>query len=882
VRPLLPLALLLLVAAGCDRPSVVDTAPGVSHGFAEHRASVLQDLAYEVTFDIPSVADSAVTGVVTVHFILRDAGGPLVLDFRAPADHVREVRLDGEPVAYTLVPDHIVIPAAALSAGEHRVTAAFRSTDAALNRNEEFLYALFVPDRASTAFPVFEQPDLKARFTVRLTVPAAWQALSNGALVTRDSADAARHVLTFAETRPISTYLLSFAAGMLQAERAERDGRAFTMYHRETDSAKVARNRDAIFDLHATALRWLEDYTGIAYPFGKFDFLAVPAFQFGGMEHPGAIWYRAGGLFLDETATRNQELGRASLIAHETAHMWFGDLVTMRWFDDVWMKEVFANFMAARIAGPSFPDLDLRLRFFQAHHPTAYGVDRTPGANPIRQELGNLREAGSLYGGIIYQKAPIVMRQLEALVGEATFREGLRRYLDRFRFANATWPELIAILDDLSEEDLTAWSRVWVEEPGRPTITARWQDTALVLVQEDGWNALTAAAPGGAPGTAPGNAPGGAPAARALRWPQAVSVAIGVGDSVVVVRGELRDGTASIPLPPGIERAEFVLGGVDGVSYGRFRLDSASRAALPARVNRLREPLHRAVAWQALHEEMLDGVLPPRVLIEAALEALQLEREELVVLQVLGLLRGTYWRFLPEQERRALAPRLERALWEALARAPTPGRKGACFSALVSVTLTDDGIRRLERIWRKDETPRGLPLAEPQYIGLAEALAVRGVPNADAILEAQAARISDPDRAARFAFVRPALSASRSERQAMFQGMAAVEQRRRESWVLDAVGLMNHPLRAAEALPDLRAGLDLVEEIQRTGDIFFPLRWMHALLDGHQSAAAARVVARFLEEHPAYPPRLRGKMLQAADDLFRAARIVEGWDGTVR
>ena len=127
------------------------------------------------------------------------------------------------------------------------------------------------------------------------------------------------------------------------------------MFHRETDAAKVARNREAIFDLHAAALDWLEKYTAIPYPFGKFDFLLVPAFQFGGMEHPGAIFYNANGLLLDESATQDQMLGRASVIAHETAHMWFGDLVTMQWFNDVWMKEVFANYMAAKIVNPAFP-----------------------------------------------------------------------------------------------------------------------------------------------------------------------------------------------------------------------------------------------------------------------------------------------------------------------------------------------------------------------------------------------------------------------------------------------------------------------------------------------------------------------------------------------
>ena len=135
------------------------------------------------------------------------------------------------------------------------------------------------------------------------------------------------------------------------------------------------------------------------------------------MEHPGSVFYNANSMLLDESATQNQFLGRASLISHETSHMWFGDLVTMKWFNDVWMKEVFANFMAAKIVNPSFPEVNHELRFLLQHYPAAYDVDRTEGANPIRQDLANLNEAGSLYGAIIYQKAPIVMRQLELLVG---------------------------------------------------------------------------------------------------------------------------------------------------------------------------------------------------------------------------------------------------------------------------------------------------------------------------------------------------------------------------------------------------------------------------------------------------------------------------------
>ena len=264
--------------------------------------------------------------------------------------------------------------------------------DDALNRNDEFLYTLFVPARARLTFPCFDQPDLKARYRLTLITPEGWQAVANGAEVARTTSTGTV-TTTFQETAPLPTYLFAFVAGKFSVETAQRDGRTLRLFHRETDAAKVARNRDALFDLHARALDWLEDYTDIKYPWGKFDVVLIPSFQFGGMEHAGAILYNAANLMLDESATQNQLLERASVIAHETAHMWFGDLVTMRWFNDVWMKEVFANFMAAKIVNPSFPQVNHELRFLLAHYPSAYQVDRTAGTNAIRQELGQPRRS---------------------------------------------------------------------------------------------------------------------------------------------------------------------------------------------------------------------------------------------------------------------------------------------------------------------------------------------------------------------------------------------------------------------------------------------------------------------------------------------------------
>src|SRR5688500_19594348 len=466
---------LLLVPGAVAFAQTMRPESGVALEVATARAANVSDLRYELSLSIPETLTAPLTGTTTIRFTLKDASKPLVIDFETSREHVKSVTANGRTADFSYVNGHIVLPPASQTRGANAITIAFNAGDASLNRNSDFLYALFVPARARLALPVFDQPDLKGRWTLTLNHPAKWQSAANGAELSR-TASGDRVTVTFVETQPLPTYLVAFIAGEFKIETAERNGRTYRMFHREFDAAKVARNRDAIFDLHAAALEYLEAYTTIPYAFGKFDFVAIPAFQFGGMEHAGKILYNASGLLLDESATQNQLLGRASVIAHETAHMWFGDLVTMRWFNDVWMKEVFANFMAAKIVNPSFPTVNHDLRFLLSHYPAAYEVDRTPGANPIRQVLENLNEAGSMYGAIIHQKAPIVMRHLEALLGNDNFRDGLREYLKAHAFGNATWADLIEVLDRRTPIDLRQWSHAWVDQPGRPII-----DTQLTI-----------------------------------------------------------------------------------------------------------------------------------------------------------------------------------------------------------------------------------------------------------------------------------------------------------------------------------------------------------------------------------------------------------------
>ncbi len=845
-------------------------AAGVPLEIAEHRAATISDLRYNLALRVPPALAEPITGTTRITFDLQNNTAPLVLDFETSPDHVKAVKANDAPVAFQYVNGHIVLPATALKVGRNAIEIDFIAGNDPLNRRADFLYALFVPARARQAIPVFDQPDLKARWTLQLSYPAQWQAASNGAELTGPALPAAKSPVdpdpkspapgmtssTFAETEPLSTYLFSFVVGDFKVETAVRNNRTFRMFHRETDAAKVARNKDAIFDLHATALASMEKYTGIPYAFGKFDLVLIPAFQFGGMEHAGKILYNASGLLLDESATQNQLLDRASVIAHETAHMWFGDLVTMRWFNDVWMKEVFANFMAAKIVNPSFPDVNHDLHFLLAHYPGAYAVDRTPGANPIRQPLANLNEAGSLYGAIIYQKAPVIMRHLEAVLGEESFRDGLREYLEAHKFGNATWSDLITVLDARTPADLKAWSRVWVEQPGRPVITtelatAAGKITRLTFTQRD-------------------------PGQRGLSWPQQLRVVLGYADGPKTIRVALEGGRTDVTEAAGLPAPQYVLPTGEGWAYGGFELDKASLNYLSAALPAIADPLTRGSAWVTLWDALLVGTLPAATFLNLTATALPQEADEQLTARVLSYASEAWWHFVPDAERLRRAPAFEQLLREGLTKASTPSQKAAWFATLHNVALTPDTVEWLRQVWAKQATVEGLPLAEADYSALALELAVREVTGWKEILAEQLARIENPDRKGRFAFVMPALSADPAEREAWFKSLADVKNRRREPWVLEGLDYLHHPLRARASTGYVAPSLDLLWDIQKTGDIFFPKHWLDATLGGHNSPEVAAIVRQFLAALPPnYPERLKAITLQSADDLFRAEAILK-------
>ena len=350
---------------------------GISLELAQLRKQEIKDLKYGLSFSIPEQKQEAVEGEARIQFFLQRPQ-EIILDFRENADKIKEVSVNGKPCPYRFLNEHIILPESASQKGENEVHIRFTAGDQSLNRNDEYLYTLLVPDRARTVFPCFEQPNLKAEFTLCLEVPEEWEAVSNTSIQTESIINGKKHI-TFLPTEPLSTYLFSFVAGKLKKVEYADGERILTAYHRETDPKKVAQ-LDIIFQQVTSSLHWLEDYTDIPYPFAKYSFIILPGFQYGGMEHTGATLYNDTRMFLSEHPTLDEELARAKLIAHETAHMWFGDYVTMDWFNDVWTKEVFANYFAACITEPLFPSVNHSLNWIKTYTAASLAEDRTSGS----------------------------------------------------------------------------------------------------------------------------------------------------------------------------------------------------------------------------------------------------------------------------------------------------------------------------------------------------------------------------------------------------------------------------------------------------------------------------------------------------------------------
>ncbi|KKB51713.1 hypothetical protein HMPREF1212_02444 [Parabacteroides sp. HGS0025] len=830
----------LLTACGTQQRDALLQEAGVSRELAQFRKEHFGQVKYNLFFSIPETKREPVKGNAEIQLSLKKKQ-PIIIDFRGEASQVALVLLNGQPVPYEVKNEHILIPADRSIVGVNKITVDFIPADQSLNRRDEFLYTLLVPDRARTAFPCFDQPDMKSLFTLSLEVPGEWQAVSNGAVESTDTTSVpGRKIISFKETEPLSTYLFAFTAGKFVRETYNRDGREISLYHRETDPKKKAQCPEIaseVFD----ALTWLEDYTDVPYPFAKYDLIILPGFQFGGMEHTGATFYTDRRMFLNENPTLNEQLSRSALIAHETAHMWFGDYVTMQWFDDVWTKEVFANYFASQIVAPLYPNVNHALNFMQDYIPPAYAEDRTAGANPIKQDLDNLRNAGLVYGNIIYDKSPVVLEMLIKKMGKEPFRKGIQEYLKTYAYGNATWDGLIEILDKQTDDDLATWSHIWVNEKGMPEITSSIVGDSLVVTQTDPFN-------------------------RGLHWPQDLSYLIvpktGEPEEISVSFGRNSDFTREkLKIHP--EEGCFIIPNIDGKGYGFFRLNEADARACAAYLPGCDNELLRGSILITLYENLLNQAITPDFFMETMLNYLPQENNSLLFSAALGYI-GNCQRLYPTE-----TELLEKTLWQIVTTSSVPQHRLQAFRSYRSLAKSPEAIATLYNIWKKEQAPAGCSLSENDYINLSYTLALCLPEQADDIVGIQQSRITNPDRKREYAFISPSVSPHKEVRDSVFASLLIADNRRVEPWASAALANLNHHSRQKEAIAYIRPALEAMQEVQRTGDIFFPTAWVRALLSGHTSPEARAEVDAFFAANQDYPKMLANKIRQQADHLYR-------------
>jgi aminopeptidase N len=842
------------------------TVPGVSAALAARRRVQIADVRYDLGIDVTRRDTAA--GRVAVTFTSK-VPGDVVLDFRGLAvDSLVVNGLTKDVSSARWNGAHLVIDSTLILSGQNRVEIGFRSpiapAGASIIRthdatdNSDYLYTLLVPSDANLLFPCFDQPDLKARVTLTLITPAGWNALANGERFTKVTTGAA--VLhRFAETKPLSTYLIAFAAGPWKVETRQlpiSEGSAavpVSMFTRAS-RAKEAES-DSLIQMNARALRWLGTWFGVPYAFDKYEFLLAPAFPFGGMEHPGAVFYNEESFIYRERPTTTQLLGRQATTFHEVAHQWFGDYFTMRWFDDLWLKEGFATYMAAKMQADLTPQANAWKTFYLRNKPIAYGTDATAGTTPVWQELGNLDQAKSNYGPIVYNKAPGILRQLDYLVGDAAFKQGVQRFLRDHAYGNATWRELLASIGSAAGRDLTSWGAQWILRPGMPIVEQKLivrngKIASLTLTQRPAQPSVSGAGP----------------------WPIKMQVLLAYADGrterlPVEIRTTSLEVTAARDRPA----PAFVFANDGDYGYALVLPDSASVTWLEHHIGTVRDDFLRAMLWGSLWDLVREARLAPERFAALALREIPREADEQLSGALVGRLGTALTRYASAAVRDSMLPRVDAMLLAGAGdTSRVYGTRKNFLDASIGLARSDSALRRISR-WLDGDSAMGLPLRAPTRWAIVTRLVSRGTGDSEVRLAAETRRDST-NEGRRLAFVANAARPVAANKQVMFTRWFA-DSSLNEEWVTSSLRSFNDPEHAGLTRRFLEPSLDTLPWIQKNRRIFFLGSWLGAVFGGQASAESLKAIDIWLSSRPSLPADLRQKILQSRDELERTVAI---------
>jgi aminopeptidase N len=567
--------------------------PGtVTASEAAGRAEMVSAVRYTVALDLTRGPESFGCRA-TIRF--HSSGGSTFLDY---AGTLERAECNGAPLR-TDRDGRVFLP---VREGENIVvldgTASYSRVGAGLHRFQDpvdgqvYVHTTFEPFDAHRVYPCFDQPDIKASWELSVTVPDEWLVVSNTDLIgPRTPAGAGRMRWTFPPTPPLPPYLTALAAGPFRRLYRAHRGIRLGLYAREALFGDLAVDSAELFGLTQTGLDFYAGLFGQPYPFGKYDQVFVPEYAFGAMEHPGCVTINERFVFRSRV-TRDARRNRAGLMLHEMAHMWFGDLVTMRWWDDLWLNEGFATLLSA-IARDEATDFGpALLAFVHQAAPVARHADRLPTSHPVSSDTPDTDAARLNFDPITYKKGAAVLLQLVGHLGRDTFLAGVRDYLREHAWSNADLADLLGALQRVSGADLNEWGDQWLRRPGVNTVEVRRSASGITIGQRP-------------------------EKARRLRLRVGWYTATEAG----LRRGGERDIelTADSPEWTTEDASSVVLPNQDGVGYARIKLDPASRKEILASLSTMDDAMARVVAWSALWDDVIDARLPARRFVSAVL-----------------------------------------------------------------------------------------------------------------------------------------------------------------------------------------------------------------------------------------------------------------------
>ena len=826
---------------------------------AEARAAQISEVAYVLDLSLQR-GSPEYQGDLRLRFRHRTPGEGVFLDFTGREIEMLEV--NGRSISAPVWASHRLQLEGALLQESNtvrvRYTNAYDHTGAGFHQftdpedGQEYLYTHFEPYEAHRLLPCFDQPDIKASFQLTVTAPADWDVITNSPEESRTTAADGRIGRAFAPTPPISSYLYAVVAGPYDRYTDAYEHVPLGLFCRRSLS-KVF-DADELFTITKQGLQFFGEYFACPYPFAKYDQIFVPEFNAGAMENAGAVTFADRFVFRDPP-TDLQRLNRAEVVLHEMAHMWFGDLVTMQWWNDLWLNESFATYMAYLALGEATRFKGSWKVFHSRMKGWAYHQDQLITTHPIAGDVPDTDATFLNFDGITYGKGAAVLKQLAAAIGKDGFREGMRHYFRTYAWRNATLAEFLGALEHGARRDLRDWSQRWLETAGLNTLTPAWRAT-------DG--RITAFA-------IEQSAPPDHPQLR----PHALELAlIAAGrDGAPLIRAVLPltiDGARTpVEAAVGAAAPACIFPNYNDLAYAKVGLDPQSLAFVRERLERFADPLLRLLLWRTLWDMVRDQQLRSTDYLALVREKIRFESDLELIESILRNAGMAVYRFVPEERLVAEAEALLETLWERLFAAADNDRRSVWARAAIGMASGEASIRRLLALVDQGTAIPGFDLDQEMRWSLAVKQIAHGLPGGEARLAAEQAR--DPSDRGRQAVERartaapdPAVKAAawerfRTDREASLHMISAA-----------MIGFTQRQQRDLLA-PYVDRFFAEVREIFRTRDKDFAQSYFGALFphDRPEDAVIAQTEA-LIAALEAEDTVLRRTALEDLDDLRRA------------